>query len=105
MVGFIDCNLGSRDEFQFATSAGLTTQILLPAQNPTGCQAPRRHHYFHVCSNNLQTQDWINKIADWTEHQKMMINIKKTKGMIINFTEDYEFDIRLKIKGENIERI
>ena len=35
----------------------------------------------------------------------MMINTKRTKGMIINFTEDYQFDTRLQIKGENIEMI
>ena len=33
----------------------------------------------------------------------MLINEKKTKTMIINFTENYKFTTRLQLKGENIE--
>ena len=33
----------------------------------------------------------------------MIINEKKTKTMIINFTENYQFTTRLQLKGENVE--
>ena len=39
----------------------------------------------------------------WTENQKMMINKKKTKTMIFNFTENLRFSTRLHIKDENID--
>ena len=53
----------------------------------------------------LQSQDWLNQIDEWTENQKMMINSKKTKTMIFNFTENFQFTTRLKLKNENIEVI
>ena len=33
----------------------------------------------------------------------MIINEKKTKTMIINFTENFKFTTRLKLKDENVE--
>ena len=41
----------------------------------------------------------------WTENKKMMINEKKTKTMIFNFTEKYKFTTRLQLKSKNIEVI
>ena len=34
-----------------------------------------------------------------------MINGKKTKTMIFNFTENFKFTTRLKLKSENVEVI
>ena len=39
-----------------------------------------------ISNNNLETQTNINHISNWTEKQKMMLNIKKTNYMIFNFT-------------------
>ena len=33
----------------------------------------------------------------------MIINEKKTKTMIINFTENFKFTTRLKLKNENVD--
>ena len=35
--------------------------------------------------------------------QKMLINQKKTKTMIFNFTDNYQFTTRLSLNQENIE--
>ena len=58
-------------------------------------------HY--ILNKNLETQANINWISDWTEKQKMMLNIKKTNYMIFNFTNNHQFNTRINIKGENIE--
>ena len=42
-------------------------------------------------------------ISDWTEKQKMMLNIKKTNYMIFYFTNNHQFNTRINIKGGNIE--
>jgi hypothetical protein len=55
--------------------------------------------------DDLKSQKWLEEIDEWTEKQKMMINTKKTKTMIINFTENFQFTTSLKIKDENIEVI
>ena len=62
------------------------------------------HNQF-IPSHNLQSQVWLDEIDRWTENQQMMINEKKTKTMIFNFTEKYQFTTRLQLKDKNIEVI
>ena len=62
------------------------------------------HNQF-IPAENLESQVLLDKIDKWTEDQKMMINGKKTKTMIFNFTENFQFTTRLKLKSENIEVI
>ena len=77
------------------TSFNLKQQI--PTEIPT-------HNQF-IPPDNLASQDWLDQINKWTEDQLMIINEKKTKTMIFNFTENYKFTTRLRLKGENVEVI
>jgi hypothetical protein len=77
------------------TSFNLEQQI--PTDIPT-------HNQF-IPPDNLASQDWLDQINKWTEDQLMIINEKKTKTMIFNFTENYKFTTRLRLKGENVEVI
>ena len=54
-----------------------------------------------IPAENLKSQEWLDTIDDWTDRQQMMINTKKTKTMIFNFTDNSQFTTRLEIKGEN----
>ena len=45
----------------------------------------------------------IDEINKWTENQKMIINPKKTKTVIFNFTDYYQFTTRLKLNKEIVE--
>ena len=56
-----------------------------------------------IPKENLKTQETLNKISQWTNNQKMMLNRKKTNYMIFNYTNKYQFNTRLEIEGENIE--
>ena len=60
-------------------------------------------HGQFVDSSNLKSQQYLDRINQWTENQKMIISQKKTKAMIINFTDKHQFTTRLNLKGENIE--
>ena len=60
------------------------------------------HNQF-IPPENLKSQKWLDEINIWTENQKMLINQKKTKTMIFNFTENHKFTTRLKLKNENID--
>ena len=71
-------------------------------------------HYLHydipthnqfIQSENLMSQVWLNKIEEWTDRQKGMINAKKTKTMIFNFTNNHQFTTRLSLGQENLEVI
>ena len=58
---------------------------------------------FYIDSGNLQSQHYLNEINKWTTNQKMLLNTKKTKAMIINFTHKHKFTTRLKLDQANIE--
>ena len=51
----------------------------------------------------LKSQVYLNKLNEWSENQKMQISQKKTKAILFNFTDNYQFGTRLKLKDENIE--
>ena len=62
-------------------------------------------HNQYISPDNLQSQEWLDAISSWTDNQKMKINKKKTKTMIFNYTDKYQFSTRLNIDGEPIEVI
>ena len=65
-------------------------------------------HGQYIPKEETQTQHFVNTINEWTDNQKMKLNTAKTKYMIVNFTNNYQFNTRLTLKGqilENIDRI
>ena len=60
-------------------------------------------HGQFIEGDKLKSQDYLNQINKWTEEHKMVISEKKTKAMIFNFTDNYKFTTRIKLKGSNIE--
>ena len=79
---------------------GLTSYNLkqhIPADIPV--------HNQYIPADQLKSQQWLNEINQWTENQKMQINSKKTKSMIFNYTEKYQFSTRLHLNNEMIENL
>ena len=60
------------------------------------------HNQF-IQPEKLKTQTYLNEINAWTIKNKMMINQKKTKALIFNFTNKYQFTTRLTLNNEIIE--
>jgi hypothetical protein len=54
---------------------------------------------------HLKTQENLTVINNWTKDNKMILNQKKTKTMIFNFSRKYPFSTRVETNGENIEVI
>ena len=52
-------------------------------------------HNMYIPGANLKSQEYLNKIADWTEEHKGKINAEKSKTMIFNFTDNHQFGTRL----------
>ena len=59
----------------------------------------------YLPSEKLKTQQWLTEINKWTEENKILLNESKTKTMVFNFTRDYQFSTRLKLKGQTVENI
>ena len=62
------------------------------------------HNQF-IAPENLKSQDWLNRLNQWTKASKMKINETKTKTMIFNYSKKYQFTTELKIEDEPIEVI
>ena len=60
------------------------------------------HNQF-IPAEHLKTKEYLEKIKDWTKEQKMILNQKKTKVMIFNFTDKYKFTANLKLNDEKLE--
>ena len=60
------------------------------------------HNQF-ISAENLKSQEYLNQIKQWTDNQKMILNAKKTKVMIFNFTNNYKFTTRLALNNESVE--
>ena len=55
-------------------------------------------------STNFKSQEYLDKIEDWTNANKMMLNVEKSKVMIFNFNDD-KFSTRLSIQDTQLEII
>ena len=62
-------------------------------------------HGQFVDASNLRSQSYLDQINEWTNKQKMVISEKKTKAMLFNFTNNYQFTTRLQLKGKNVEMV
>ena len=58
-----------------------------------------------VHPNNLKSQCYLNEISEWTDQNKMKLNVEKTKVMIFNETSKYQYMTRLTINDKLIEII
>ena len=62
-------------------------------------------HNQYIDKENLQTQQYLTNISNWTDEKKMQINEKKSKIMIFNYTNKYQFSTRLSLKDKNLEEV
>ena len=62
------------------------------------------HNQF-IPPESLKSQEWLNEINAWTVKQKMFINEKKSKTLIFNYTNNYQFTTRLSINDQPLEVI
>ena len=75
--------------------SSFNTKNQVPSDIPT--------HGQYINPENLKSQEYLNKINDWSERHKMIISEKKTKAMIFNFTDNYKFTTRLQVKENSVE--
>ena len=51
----------------------------------------------------MQSQQYLEDLNLWSKNQKMTISQEKTKAMVFNFTDNYQFSTRLKLNDKNID--
>ena len=60
---------------------------------------------YHISSENIQTQNFMKRISEWTIAKDMVLTTKKSKVMILNFCNDCQISSRFKIDEQTIKTI
>ena len=61
------------------------------------------NHGQFIDSKKLKSQDYLNQLNKWTEEQKMVINQKKTKAMVFNFTDNHKSQLGSSRMGRTLK--
>ena len=71
------------------------------------CQVPNdlKEDNQFIHPKDLKSQTYLDEINQWTKDHKMKLNSKKTKSMVFNFTNKYQFRTRMKVDNEIIETV
>ena len=56
-------------------------------------------------SENIQSQNNMDNISNWTNQNLMQLNERKSKVMIFNFTRNYQFSTRIKLNDSLLEQL
>ena len=59
----------------------------------------------YIPPENLKSQAYLTSISEWTKQQKMKINEGKTRQMILNFTNNFQFSTRNIVNDKNVDVI
>ena len=59
----------------------------------------------YIPNENLKSQQYMKQIEEWTLENKGKLNVQKTKTMIFNFCEDYQFRTRLYVENTLLDTI
>ena len=58
-----------------------------------------------INNESLKSEQYLDNISEWTIKQRMVLNEKKTKAMIVNFTDKYQFSTRLRLNNANVDLV
>ena len=104
-------NVNIEDRFKFIDDLTILEVINLLSVGLSSYNV-KAHVPSHVLENNqiiepknLKTQENLTKINEWTKKQKMVINKKKTKNIIFNFTKNHQFSTQIELEGEKLETV
>ena len=62
------------------------------------------HNQF-LPQSNILSQGYLNNISEWTDKNLMKLNTSKSKYMVINYTDNYQFNTRLSINENILEQV
>ena len=62
-------------------------------------------HGQYLPVENIESQLYLDKICQWTEDRQMELNVTKTKFMVFNFTNNFQFNTRIKLGDTLLEEV
>ena len=103
--------LSEKDKFKFIDDLSFLEMINLISQGISSFNFKAHvasdigsHNQF-LPAENVNTQGYLNKISDWTDANLMKLNTDKSKYMLVNFTDNFQFSTRLALKDDLMEQV
>jgi hypothetical protein len=62
------------------------------------------HNQF-IPAQYLKSQQYLETVNQWSEDNKMQLNVEKSKSMIFNFTYNYQFTTNISHNGDDMKVI
>ena len=59
----------------------------------------------YIDAENLKSQDYLEKISNWTDERQMKLNTEKTNYMVFNFSKKFQFNTRLRLKEQKLDQV
>ena len=87
-----------RRRFNNLVSIGISTYNF---KNHVASDIDISKHY--ISSENLESQSYLHKISQWTEENKMKLNIPKSNILIFNESKNFQFTTRLQLENFILE--
>ena len=57
----------------------------------------------YLPAENIHSQNYLDSVQEWTDQKKMKLNQDKTKVIIFNYTNNYQFSTRLRVQDALLE--
>ena len=101
----------SKDKFKFIDDLSILELIALLSQGlasfyhknsvPSDIGIDRAY----LPPENTKTQEYLEKLSNWTADREMKLNVNKTKYMVLNFTRNHQFETRLHLEGHLLDQV
>ena len=59
----------------------------------------------YLDAENLKSKEYLEKISTWTEENQMKLNTEKTNYMVFNFSKQFQFNTRLKLREKKLDQV
>ena len=58
-----------------------------------------------IPSDKIKSQDYMDKISEWTDSKKTKLNVDKSSAMIFDETKNYQFSTRIQLNQTILETV
>ena len=104
--------LSDEDKFKFIDDLSFLEILNLICQglcsynfkNHVASDISNEHNQF-LPTQNFNTQSYLDNISEWTDDNLMKLNREKSKYMVINFTDNYQFNTRLSLDENLLQQV
>ena len=100
------------DKFKFIDDLSILEKVNLISQGLSSYRIKSHvasdvnsdHNQF-LPAENFKSQQYLTNISNWTDNNLMKLNTEKSKYMVVNFTDNFQFSTRLTLNSNLLEQV